>query len=131
MKLRTGFVSNSSSQSFIVRGKLFKIVDIVEKIGAKPDCYGQEKLEGISDVLFERKIKLSAETTRNPFWGEDTGEVIIGKDMGCLEDGIVRIIKPESLEQDKETIDLMVKLGILSEGASLDTFVYMLSNDNI
>jgi len=76
---------------------------------------------------------LEARKTKNDFDGDDTGEVVIGKDKGDLEDGGVVELDSESFTEDKEIIEKMVALGIIPERnmTSLKTFVHMLSTDNI
>jgi hypothetical protein len=123
MKIRNGFVSNSSSSSFVIRG--IKITEEeLQKIGIP--MKNKDDIWGIRNYLQTTYgIKMSVETTRYYFGGDPTGEFIIGKEIGELGDGVVSEI-PDC--NDGDIIEDLKKAGILVN--KLSTFIQYVSNDN-
>ena len=102
MKTRNGFVSNSSSSSFIVWGAKVKKETLrsVFKLTADDD--------EITDELYGtgKKQKITFEDTRFYFGGDTTDDMIVGRDMGSLDDGspteLAEIDKDELVAQLNE-----------------------------
>lgn len=90
MKIRTGFVSNSSSQSFLIRGVEITEKKLAEALGLDPTLFDEDRSivdEPLPRSLFGQQL-LSVESTRYYFdHGDYTGKVIVGKDLGKLNDG--------------------------------------------
>jgi hypothetical protein len=139
MKQRNGFVSNSSSQSFIVRGIKIDYKKLPEKIlkglDTDTDAEGDAEANGekvdraydIDTYLENKRTGLRCESTRDFFDGEVKDEVIIGMPMGDLEDGVVFEVK-ETKDLDEKVIVRLKKIGV--EANTLSTFVQYISNDN-
>ena len=116
MKIRNGFVSNSSSSSFVIRG-----TKVNQEVLAK--TWGAE----VNNLYFAgSKRELQVRETRDFFDGEETDEVIVGVKLAELEDGCVL-----ELPEGNNDVNIRMKLkenGILVD--SLSTFVQFISNDN-
>jgi hypothetical protein len=129
MKIRSGFVSNSSSSSFIIKGTKYKKDDLISlfKLEDKPRRFGDK-----NDVIYDyfsnyfSNTKLEIEDTRDYFDGEETDDVVIGKHIGSMEDGCISTI-PES--NDEEIKKLLEEAG-LPVPDKLEIFVQFISNDN-
>jgi len=119
MKYRIGFVSNSSSQSFIIRGTRIKKADLYKTMGV--NTY---------DDLWSafRGISLRVEDTRDFFDGEETDDCVVGADLGGLDDGIICEI-PATYD-DTSLIAELNKIGVKVTPDQLSTFVQFISNDN-
>jgi len=123
MKKRQGFVSNSSSSSFLLRGVKFKESDLNEILGTeiKDDAWE------FGEVLKTKGVKLDTESNCFYFDGEPTGEVLVGKSLPSPEDGEVAEISDGS-EMDEKIIKELAKIGITD--IKFGTFFQYVSNDN-
>ena len=129
MKVRIGFVSNSSSTSFVVRGVRIPIKDAAELLGVSPSE------DDLLELLYDKLITsgpLNIYSTKGYFDDEqdyDKEDVILGIRQGELEDGVViDLAKFKSEEDDKIKKLLKEKLG--KDFEQLSTFVQYISNDN-
>jgi len=129
MKIRTGFVSNSSSSSFIIRGMKIKSADIINKFNISKedidDC--KEDEYEIFDLLRSKLDDFSVEPDGNYFGERDYTTLIVGKSLGSLEDGDVVELKDQTLEQDQCILDNFEKYGFTGK---LKTYIQTISNDN-
>ena len=128
MKIRNGFVSNSSSSSFVVRGVKMKEIDLAKILNIDPTdlndhCDLLSKL--YSKIGYGGEIKLKS--TRDFFDGDETGEVIVGVEIADLNDGVVEELKDPDDATIKEKIEK--KLGT-SIAEPLKTYMQYISNDN-
>jgi hypothetical protein len=122
MKIRTGFVSNSSSSSFVIRGAKYS----VETVRLALDI----ETEDIFDDLWRRKdLKpLTFEGDRFFFSSDSNENVIIGMESVRLDDGMVTELPEPDENTDNEIKNKLIELGLPSK--ELRTYVQFVSNDN-
>lgn len=134
MKIRNGFVSNSSSSSFVIRGvrmkkeELLKLFNITEGNLNVQDFDSRET--AISEALMSygcfNQQDLSIEDTKFYFDGEPTDDMIVGISICRLEDGEVTELPEVNDNEIKEKIEKQLKTKI----GKLSTFVQFVGNDN-
>lgn len=131
MKVRIGFVSNSSSSSFIIRGMKLKSDEIIKALNIS-----QEEIDDFNendgDIYEFLYYKLSdcgfsVEVDGNYFGGKDYSTLIVGKSIGYMEDGEVVELPDHTSDQDKELLEKFEAIGIQG---TLKTYLQMVSNDN-
>ncbi len=144
MKIRSGFVSNSSSSSYIIRGikvDADKASEIVGEEAIQKDSYPDDydnkeecRLSAIENALWHRFRDGDLATHRmNYFYYDqidndpDKDKFVIGKEVASLNDGEWGELPESTPETDKEIRDALAELGITGE---LKTYAYYLSNDN-
>ena len=128
MKTRNGFVSNSSSSSFIIRGIKVKDEEAIKVLGLNPDEIEEDCVWDVASCkLSDLESKLEAQTTTYYFGGDPTGETIIGK---CYDpdDGVILEIQDDA-KADEEIRGALKKLGF-KNAEKLSTFFQYVSNDN-
>jgi hypothetical protein len=130
MKVRNGFVSNSSSQSFLIRGVLLKYETIGVALGINMEQEDMGDAEyTVRKALKNKSINLTTRSNRFYFGGEKTKEMILGMDMDSLDDGVVReITDKEITANDVKIKEELAKINVKPE--SLSTFIQYISNDN-
>lgn len=125
MKIRNGFVSNSSSSSFVIRGVKLKIVDVAKRL--KEDPTQDDLFDVLSDRFDYGKGKVNCESARCFFDGEshNTADVIVGVQVADLDDGnVVEIKDPDDIRIRKKIEGKVGKIG------NLKTYAQYISNDN-
>lgn len=135
MKTRTGFVSNSSSSSFIIRGMMLSAQEIIDTLNLQ-DEIEREKESGymLTDYnlyyFLAKKFEgngFSVENSGNYFGSKDWKHLVIGQSRGYLEDGEVMEFEDLSPEEDAEILNKFKSLGF---DGTLKTYIQMISNDN-
>lgn len=126
MKIRIGFVSNSSSQAFVVRGIKTKL-GILKQLLEVPDDCADPEWEIYKKI--EKPLEAhSAEfffTTDCSYKYNPNREMIVGAPLGNLEDGVVtKIAEPD----DEEIRRLLEEVGL--EPVNIGTYIQYISNDN-
>lgn len=129
MKIRNGFVSNSSSSSFIIRGMKISTDEAIEKLGIS-----QEEIDNCEEddyeisQLISKKLKgFQIEYDGNCFYEMDYTTLIVGESLGYLNDGEAIELKEYTPEENEALLKKFEKLGFTGK---LSTFVQMVSNDN-
>ena len=120
MKIRNGFVSNSSSSSFIIRGIKVKEEDFMKSNNLTPQKYNFDNI-----YSFVNKNGLKVKSTRFYFDGEETGEIIIGDVFCSPDDG--EVIEIPEYTKDNE---LLLKLSQIGVQGDLKTYMQFIGNDN-
>ena len=125
MKIRNGFVSNSSSSSFIIRGIKIGEKQLAESLGISVDQ--EDLMDECAIKLMKIKSKLEVQSTRYYFDGDHTGEVVIGFNTN-VEDGCVIELQDDN-ERDEKIKAELNKIGV-NRVDKLSTFFQYISNDN-
>ena len=133
MKIRSGFVSNSSSSSFVLRGIKIK----KSRLASLLKVEGPFEVEGdyfyaLEQALKKQKINLNVESARCFFDDDEkkTGDVLIGKKLKECEDGKVTEYSDDPV-RDGAIKGQMIEMGMCeAEFDQLSYFFQYVSNDN-
>jgi hypothetical protein len=117
MKIRNGFVSNSSSSSFIVHGVKLSL-DESSKLFSDDDYW-----------KFSNDNNLCIEHDRYYFGGDLEG-YIVGISGGNLEDGEVVKIKNLTEDDKEKIVEKLKSVGIEKTVEDVNIYVQFVSNDN-
>ena len=130
MKVRNGFVSNSSSSSFIIRGMKLTTDEIIKTLNipqSEIDELQEDEYE-LMELLGSKFDGFSVEPDGNFFGGQDYETLVIGEYVGDLDDGEVMELQEFTPEDDAKILAKFEALGFTDK--SLRTYVQMISNDN-
>uniref|UniRef100_A0A6M3KYM1 Uncharacterized protein n=1 Tax=viral metagenome TaxID=1070528 RepID=A0A6M3KYM1_9ZZZZ len=143
MKIRNGFVSNSSSSSYIIRGVKLNADEVSKIIGEEaiakemyPDDYDNTedcRLSAIENALYHlTRDKIDSHRMNYFYYDQidndpNKDKFVIGEEAGELSDGEWGEI-PEW--DDNRILGKLAKVGINATSGDLKTFAYYLSNDN-
>jgi hypothetical protein len=143
MKIRTGFVSNSSSSSFVIRGIEVGTKELAKLLSEKhPEAWSRacgksspdsDNTQGLAEVIqsyawqVKRDDGLACEGTKFFFSRDAVDEsFIIGISLGSLEDGEVTQLSEPDDDKAREVIKRHTGL----EPEKLATFAQFVGNDN-
>lgn len=127
MKIRQGFVSNSSSSSYIIRGVVITEEEAIALSKSGKELSDGYDLRDAMDDMFPFYSAITAFERRNCFEGDDETGYIVGKSLGSLDDGSFTEIRDFSEDEDAELLTTLSELGVFG---TLRTYVKMVSNDN-
>lgn len=143
MKSRSGFVSNSSSASFLLLGVVIDYKTLISKLGSEilnsitPEDRGW-KIDDAIEKELKDKFGLSLNRIVNYFDHDskdtiptDDMEYVLGGNMKnkSLEDGELTDITPDA-DEYQEMKDKLEKFGLEGTKANPRIFVQYVSNDN-
>ena len=83
MKVREGFVSNSSSSSFIITNKSNKVLTLIDFVKENPQLVEQWNSEYHYDNTQEELLE-SARNNNNDFPAKSSDEYVFGDESGTL-----------------------------------------------
>jgi hypothetical protein len=124
MKIRTGFVSNSSSSSFIARGVKLKIEDLATRLGVNKN--ESDLFDKLYNKVGYNKLRICSTAYYFDYNATpDKEDVIIGVIIASPDDGVVSEIKdPDDVKVRKQIEAKIGKVG------PLKTYIQLISNDN-
>ena len=129
MKIRSGFVSNSSSSSFIIRGMKISVDEAIKKLNIPQEeideC--QEDEYELFELVGGKFGDFEIEPDGNYFGSQDYTSMIVGEDLGSLDDGEAVELKEYTPEENQALLEKFEALGFTG---TLKTYVQMVSNDN-
>jgi len=117
MKIRNGFVSNSSSSSFCIYGTYIEFDDLMEKI-KEMNFLSEEEIETVEEDNWELESILSDKTDLSVYSGD--GDVWIGKEWSSIGDD-------ETGRQFKESVKSELE-KFLGPDVECETHVEEISN---
>jgi hypothetical protein len=130
MKIRNGFVSNSSSSSFVLRGAKFNVSEILEALNMSKDElveFDDDKYE-IFEFFQDQLKDFCVEPTGNFFGEQDYDNLLVGDSIGHLPDGSVTELKEYTKEENDDLIKRLEEFGFKTP--KISTYAQMVSNDN-
>lgn len=113
MKTRKGFVSNSSSSSFIIQG-----IVIEGELGESLYNKSWSELNALG---------IKVKELRDYFSDDEPEGYLVGIDIGSMCDGVPTKIKQLPVT---EVIEVLKKVGIHANPEEVSVYVQFISNDN-
>jgi hypothetical protein len=129
MKIRQGFVSNSSSSSFVIRGIEISKKEFASCLGIEyeEDEEDEELYDKISNKAYKKLGGIVVEDTRDFFDGDPTDTIIVGVSLIDLEDGCVCQLPEPNDDEIKQKLGKVLNKEITYD---LHTFIQYIGNDN-